>query len=91
MEMCGFIHSYTDDLLGTRRHPQRLLDPSDPENTERMLTTTLKSMGLYASKTIGDGNCMFRALSDQTLGNDNGHWTLRQEVSRLVTRQMGMY
>ena len=46
-----------------------------------MLNSTLKSMGLYASKTVGDGNCMFRALSDQVWGNDNGHLGLRQEVS----------
>lgn len=67
--------------LETRRQAHRLLDPSDPETTERMLNTTLKRMGLYASKTVGDGNCMFRALSDQVWGNDNRHLALRQEVS----------
>lgn len=64
----------------TRRQAHRLLDPSDPETTERMLNTTLKGLGLYASKTVGDGNCMFRALSDQVWGNDNRHLALRQEV-----------
>ena len=58
-----------------------------------MLNSTLKSMGLYASKTVGDGNCMFRALSDQVWGNDNGHLGLRQEVSgwgsRMGVRELG--
>lgn len=55
-----------------------------------MLNNTLKRMGLYASKTVGDGNCMFRALSDQVWGNDNRHLGLRQEVSTNRVGCMGM-
>jgi OTU domain-containing protein 3 len=79
-----FLSPFPLTRLETRRQAQRVLDPSDPETTERMLNSTLKSMGLYASKTVGDGNCMFRALSDQVWGNDNGHLGLRQEVGDWV-------
>jgi hypothetical protein len=76
------IHVFTITLSPeTRRQTTRLLNPSDPLTTELALNATLKSMGLYASKTVGDGNCMFRALSDQIWGVDEGHGRLRQEVS----------
>ncbi len=32
----------------------------DPEQTEKELNEQLRSMGLYAADTVGDGNCLFR-------------------------------
>ena len=52
----------------------------DPEQVERDLNAQLKRMGLYAANTTGDGNCLFRALSDQLYGNSNRHAQLRQET-----------
>lgn len=37
-------------------------------------------MSLYASQTSGDGNCLFRALSDQFYGRPDHHARLRQEI-----------
>ena len=37
-------------------------------------------MGLYAANTTGDGNCLFRALSDQLYGYPGHHGRLRQET-----------
>ncbi|CCO35918.1 OTU domain-containing protein 3 [Rhizoctonia solani AG-1 IB] len=37
-------------------------------------------MGLYAAPTLGDGNCLFRALSDQIYGTPNEHLALRKEI-----------
>ncbi|CAE7145612.1 unnamed protein product [Rhizoctonia solani] len=37
-------------------------------------------MGLYAAPTLGDGNCLFRALSDQIYGTPNEHLVLRKEI-----------
>lgn len=36
----------------------------------------LKQLGLFASHIKGDGNCLFRALSDQFYGDDGGNHTL---------------
>ncbi|WFD31542.1 ubiquitinyl hydrolase 1 [Malassezia sp. CBS 17886] len=44
------------------------------------LTAQLHAMGLYAADTMGDGNCLFRALSDQLLGYPRYHAQLRHEV-----------
>ncbi|GAB1524372.1 OTU-like cysteine protease [Rhizoctonia solani] len=52
----------------------------DPAANTAELTTQLRSMGLYAAPTLGDGNCLFRALSDQIYGTPNEHLTLRKEI-----------
>ncbi|KAL7412214.1 hypothetical protein BDY24DRAFT_393647 [Mrakia frigida] len=64
----------------TRSHGATLLTPSDPARSERELASQLKMMGLYAHNTIGDGNCLFRALSDQLYGTPKEHWALRREI-----------
>lgn len=52
----------------------------DPEQVERDLNQQLKRMHLYAANTTGDGNCLFRALSDQLYGSPDRHAQLRQET-----------
>ncbi|KAG8759424.1 hypothetical protein FRC11_001979 [Ceratobasidium sp. 423] len=52
----------------------------DPATNTAELTTQLRSMGLYAAPTLGDGNCLFRALSDQIYGTPNEHLVLRKEI-----------
>ncbi|KAN0065491.1 hypothetical protein ACQY0O_001328 [Thecaphora frezii] len=52
----------------------------DPAQVERELNEQLKQMGLYAANTTGDGNCLFRALSDQLYGSPAQHARLRQET-----------
>ncbi|KAJ7801696.1 hypothetical protein B0H14DRAFT_2615042 [Mycena olivaceomarginata] len=55
----------------TRSSKARLL--SDPMENTALLTEQLRSLGLYAAPTIGDGNCLFRALSDQLYGSPSRH------------------
>lgn len=38
----------------------------------------LNSLSLYASHTTGDGNCLFRALSDQLYGSEDKHAEVRR-------------
>lgn len=52
----------------------------DPAQVEKELNAQLRSMGLYAANITGDGNCLFRALSDQLYGYPNQHAILRQNV-----------
>ncbi|KAK9328210.1 NADP-dependent oxidoreductase domain-containing protein [Lipomyces starkeyi] len=44
----------------------------------------LASQGLYASAITGDGNCLFRALSDQLYGSPESHTHLRTEVVQFL-------
>lgn len=40
----------------------------------------LASLGLYASNTTGDGNCLFRALSDQLYGDESHFGEIRSSA-----------
>lgn len=53
---------------------------SDPALNTQQLTEQLRSLGLYAAPTLGDGNCLFRALSDQYYGSSSLHLKLREEI-----------
>lgn len=53
---------------------------SDPVKNNQLLTEQLQSLGLYAASTLGDGNCLFRALSDQLHGTPSHHLQLRAEI-----------
>ncbi|KZO97499.1 cysteine proteinase [Calocera viscosa TUFC12733] len=62
----------------TRGRKPRLV--SDVDQSARHLDAQLRSMGLRVVPTEGDGNCLFRALSDQLYGTDRHHATLRREI-----------
>ncbi|KAE9963002.1 hypothetical protein BLS_009222 [Venturia inaequalis] len=40
----------------------------------------LADLGLYAADILGDGNCLFNALSDQIYGNQDEHLAIRSRV-----------
>ncbi|KAG8714405.1 hypothetical protein FRC09_017668 [Ceratobasidium sp. 395] len=56
----------------------------DPVANTAELTAQLRSLGLYAAPTLGDGNCLFRALSDQIYGTPNEHLPLRIEICNFM-------
>ena len=56
-----------------------------------MLNTQLRDLGLYAAHTIGDGNCLFRALSDQLYGSDAHHAQLRQDICSWIDAHRARY
>ncbi|KAG2234837.1 hypothetical protein INT48_000500 [Thamnidium elegans] len=41
-------------------------------------------MGLSTKNITGDGNCLFRALSDQYYGHDSNHKSIRQEICQFL-------
>ena len=53
---------------------------SDPDANTQQLTEQLRQLGLYAADTTGDGNCLFRALSDQLYGTESRHIQLRKDI-----------
>lgn len=40
----------------------------------------LSGLGLYAAEILGDGNCLFNALSDQLYGHQQAHWEIRERT-----------
>ncbi|KAJ3929538.1 MAG: hypothetical protein NXY57DRAFT_899912 [Lentinula lateritia] len=57
---------------------------SDPLQNTVQLNNQLRSLGLYAAPTIGDGNCLFRALSDQHYGSPSRHVEVRREICDFI-------
>lgn len=68
--------------------PQPIPDPS--ENGQQ-LTEQLRALGLYAAPTLGDGNCLFRALSDQLFGSPAHHLALRQDICGWIEGHRARY
>ncbi|KAG5641217.1 hypothetical protein DXG03_005750 [Asterophora parasitica] len=64
----------------TRSSKARLLTSASPAASTALLSTQLRALGLYAADTLGDGNCLFRALSDQLYGSPSRHMELRGRV-----------
>ncbi|KAJ7157965.1 hypothetical protein C8R43DRAFT_996504 [Mycena crocata] len=73
----------------TRSSKGRLL--SDPMQNTALLTEQLRSLGLYAAPTVGDGNCLFRALSDQLYGSPSRHPQLRKDICDWIARHKSRY
>ncbi|KAG6335413.1 hypothetical protein ID866_3674 [Astraeus odoratus] len=86
-EMARFRNIF-DNFMSHRSRNKKLFPsatgPSgplaDPEQNTQLLTEQLRSLGLYAAHTLGDGNCLFRALSDQFYGSPARHLELRRDI-----------
>ncbi|KAJ3876602.1 hypothetical protein F5051DRAFT_30675 [Lentinula edodes] len=68
----------------TRSSGRSNLLTSDPLQNTVQLNNQLRSLGLYAAPTIGDGNCLFRALSDQQYGSPSRHVEVRREICDFI-------
>ncbi|KAG8817113.1 hypothetical protein FRC17_000046 [Serendipita sp. 399] len=64
---------------------------SDPIANTNLLNARLRSLGLYAAPTLGDGNCLFRALSDQLYGSHAKHLELRREICDFIESRKEEY
>ncbi|KDQ08967.1 hypothetical protein BOTBODRAFT_37490 [Botryobasidium botryosum FD-172 SS1] len=68
-------------VVQTRTRSSRLRKQfTDPVQNAADLKRQLDLLGLYAAKTLGDGNCLFRALSDQLYGTPDQHAALRRDI-----------
>ncbi|KAF7984528.1 hypothetical protein HWV62_13701 [Athelia sp. TMB] len=57
---------------------------SDPALNNQLLSDQLRALGLYAAPTLGDGNCLFRALADQLHGSPAAHAQLRADICEWI-------
>lgn len=74
-----------------RASRRRAHAPPDPEQDDHDLHAQLERMGLYAADTRGDGNCLFRALSDQLYGDPKYHAHIRAETCDHLAKHADMY
>ncbi|PVF99634.1 cysteine proteinase [Serendipita vermifera] len=76
---------------GSRPNKKGLANNANLDTNNQKLNATLKSLGLYAADTIGDGNCLFRALSDQYYGSPSKHLELRAEICDFISENKDEY
>ncbi|KAI9286853.1 hypothetical protein BC943DRAFT_215769 [Umbelopsis sp. AD052] len=55
------------------------------------LSRLLQELGFCTKEMAGDGNCLFRALSDQYHGNDKQHAEIRQSVCQFLRENEESY
>ncbi|KAI8387320.1 hypothetical protein BD560DRAFT_419793 [Blakeslea trispora] len=70
-----------------KRALQKSLAKDDPED----LDSQLRNLGLCTKNITGDGNCLFRALSDQYEGHDGNHKAIRQEICQYLRENEDTY
>ncbi|OBZ74542.1 OTU domain-containing protein 3 [Grifola frondosa] len=64
---------------------------NDPAENGQLLTEQLRALGLYEAPTLGDGNCLFRALSDQLYGTQSHHLELRRDICDWIQSHKSRY
>lgn len=64
---------------------------SDPAESTQALNQQLAALGLYAVQTLGDGNCLFRSLSDQYYGSDSRHALVRKDICDWIAKHQLRY
>ncbi|KAG1176077.1 hypothetical protein G6F70_003650 [Rhizopus microsporus] len=74
-----------------RSHNKKIHKALDSENNVEDLNSQLKKLNLCTKDITGDGNCLFRALSDQYYGRDSKHKVIRQEICRYLKENEEIY
>ncbi|KAL0486038.1 hypothetical protein AKO1_012292 [Acrasis kona] len=90
---------------GTKRHEYKVKKPkvkadskskasnSDEEEEQNFqnLDKQLLSHGLFIKKVTGDGNCLFRAISDQLLQSEKSYRTFREGICNYMVEQKDQF
>ena len=66
------------------KHKQRKNKNNDDDDDDPELELQLASSNLTLRTITGDGNCLFRAISDQMTGTEKNHAKLRREAVEYV-------
>lgn len=67
----------------SKKNPKSSSYLNDDENYESF-SKQLEKLGLELRDITGDGNCCFRALSDQMEGNEGQHMVYRKQVCQFI-------
>ncbi|KAI0218380.1 2-oxoglutarate dehydrogenase E1 component, partial [Massospora cicadina] len=81
---------------GSKKRPSRnrnkgRRDSAAPLDSYGQINRVIKDYGLIISDVLGDGNCLFRSLSDQIFGTDAYHGQLREEVCEYIEQHSDFF
>ncbi|KAJ8532041.1 hypothetical protein K7X08_011964 [Anisodus acutangulus] len=83
--------SHLDSIPHTPRVIGQIPDPNDATLDHGRLSSRLATYGLAEMQMEGDGNCQFRALSDQLYHNPEYHKHVRKEVVKQLKHFRKLY
>ncbi|KAL0400043.1 UNVERIFIED_CONTAM: OVARIAN TUMOR DOMAIN-containing deubiquitinating enzyme 11 [Sesamum radiatum] len=83
--------SHLDSIPHTPRVIGNIPDPNDATLDHERLAERLTTYGLAELQMEGDGNCQFRALSDQLFQSPDYHKYVRKEVVKQLKRHRRLY
>ncbi|KAL3332544.1 hypothetical protein AABB24_032893 [Solanum stoloniferum] len=83
--------SHLDSIPHTPRVIGEIPDPNDATLDHGRLSSRLATYGLFEMQIEGDGNCQFRALSDQLYHNPEYHKHVRKEVVKQLKQFRKLY
>lgn len=83
--------SHLDSIPHTPRVIGEIPDPNDATLDHGRLSSRLATYGLAEMQIEGDGNCQFRALSDQLYHNPEYHKHVRKEVVKQLKHFRKLY
>ncbi|GFQ07731.1 otu domain-containing protein ddb_g0284757 [Phtheirospermum japonicum] len=83
--------SHLDSIPHTPRVIGDIPDPNDATLDHERLAQRFSTYGLAEMQIEGDGNCQFRAISDQLFQNQDYHKYVRKEVIKQLKRHRKLY
>ncbi|XP_047342022.1 OVARIAN TUMOR DOMAIN-containing deubiquitinating enzyme 11 [Impatiens glandulifera] len=87
----GKMLSHLDSIPHTPRVISQIPDVNDASLDHERLAARLDTYGLAELRMEGDGNCQFRALSDQLFRNPDFHKHVRKEVIKQLKEHKKLY
>ena len=63
---------------------------NEETDEDERLNKQLGQIDLELREITGDGNCLFRAISDQMTGRENNHRKFRREAANFINQNQGM-
>ena len=63
---------------------------NEETDEDERLNKQLGQIDLELREITGDGNCLFRAISDQMTGRENNHRKFRREAANFINQHQGM-
>lgn len=58
-----------------------------PSHSVKAFDVQLGKIGCRVKEIEGDGNCLFRSLSDQITGDPEGHWDMRCKICDFIEEE----
>jgi len=81
----------SEKRAAAREKQKQLKNKTDETDDDVALRSQLSKLDLEMREITGDGNCLFRAISDQMTGRENNHKKFRKEACTFINDHRGNF